>query len=189
MRTNSRLVSALRGGDKHERIFPNVSVAEPVRRVPTVKFDPARVTDAIKEDIRESVSKIKDFGEPHFDCIYEAALRSVSRGMDAAALFNAIMDLQLPAMTKRRAGEISININRRAKALVDRNEQMAIGIKYATWNYSGAPCHPRQDAAHRAANGKRYAIAKGMPLHGRRTMPGREEGCKCFSRPIIPGVD
>ena len=47
----------------------------------------------------------------------------------------------------------------------------------------------RQDAAHRAVNGKRYEVIKGMLLNGRLTMPGWEERCKCVSRPIIPGLD
>lgn len=74
-----------------------------------------------------------------------------------------------------------------------------VGIKYAIWMYSGAPCHTnrknssakdiRQDTAHRAANGKRYEVAEGMLLNGRLTLPGREEGRKCASRSIIPGLD
>ena len=46
-----------------------------------------------------------------------------------------------------------------------------------------------RDAAHRAADGKRYEVGKGMLLNGRLTMPGREEGCECISRPIIPELD
>jgi hypothetical protein len=82
---------------------------------------------------------------------------------------------------------------------MDRDRQKSLGIKYAIWMYSGAPCQVnpkkpsakdiRQDAAHRAADGKPFEVAKGMLLNGRLTMPGREEGCKCSSRPIIPGLD
>ena len=102
-------------------------------------------------------------------------------------------------MTKQRASEISIRLNNKATALINRNQQVSIGIKYAIWVYSGAPCQVnpkkpsakdiRQDAAHKAADGKRYEVAKGMLLNGELTMPGQEEGCKCISRPIIPGFD
>lgn len=47
----------------------------------------------------------------------------------------------------------------------------------------------RQDAAHKAADGKRYEVVKGMLMDGRLTMPGRDEGCKCISRSVIPGFD
>jgi hypothetical protein len=82
---------------------------------------------------------------------------------------------------------------------MNQDQQLSLGIKYATWVYGGAPCNLnpenpsakdiRRDAAHRAADGKRYEVARGMALNGRLTMPGWEDGCKCVSRSIIPGLD
>ncbi len=181
-----------------QKVAPAATV-EPTYRIPTVKFDPNRVTEAVKADLKKNVGNIKEFNESHFDQIYDAALLSVSRGMDLTILFNAIMALNLPDMTKQRAGEISRSLNFKAKALMDRDRQTTLGIQYAIWMYSGAPCQMnpkkpsakdiRQDAAHKAANGKRYEVAKGMLLNGRWAMPGRDEGCRCVSRSIIPGLD
>jgi uncharacterized protein with gpF-like domain len=195
----SKVMSAIRGRKESEPTAGPARTVEPAHTVPTVKFDPRRVTDAVKADLQKNIHNIKEFDESHFDQIYDAALRSVSRGMDLATLFDAITALNLPDVTKQRAGEISRNLNFKAKALMDRDRQLSLGIKYAIWMYSGAPCQVnpkkpsakdvRQDAAHRKANGKRFEVAKGMLLNGRLTMPGREEGCKCFSRPIIPGLD
>jgi hypothetical protein len=193
----SKLMSAIRGGGEPKSAVATARVVEPAYAIPTVKFDPKRVTEAVKTDLKKNIKKIKELDESHFDQIYEAALRSISRGRDLATLFNAIMSLNLPSMTKQRAGEISLSLNNKATALMSRNRQKSLGIEYAIWMYSGAPCQVnpkkpsakdiRQDAAHRAADGKRYAVAKGMLLNGRLTMPGREEGCKCSSRPIIEG--
>jgi uncharacterized protein with gpF-like domain len=168
-------------------------------RIPTVKFDPKRVTEAVKVDLKKNIRKIKEFDESHFDKIYEAALRSISGGRDMATLFNAITELNLPGMTKQRASDISGSLNNKATALMDQNRQESLSIKYAIWMYSGAPCQTnpkkpsakdiRQDAAHKAANGKRYEVAKGMLLNGRYKWPGQDEGCRCASRSIIPGLD
>lgn len=102
-------------------------------------------------------------------------------------------------MTKKRASEISLDLINKATALTSRDRQVGLGIKYAIWVYSGAPCqlNPRtpsdkdiqQDAAHKAANGKRYKVDKGLLLNGRLAFPGEEEGCKCISQPVIPGFD
>lgn len=166
--------------------------------IPTVEFDPKRVTDDVKADLKSNIRKIEGF-ESHVDEIYDAALRSIFRGRDIATLFDAIMKLNLPGITKQRAKEVSLSLNNKATALMNRDRQAELGLEYAIWMYSGAPCqlNPkkpsaediRQDAAHKAANGKRYQIAKGMFLNGRFTMPGWAEGCRCSSRSVIPGFD
>jgi len=193
-----KLISAILGGNKANVAAAHADSVKPVLTIPTVKFDPKRVTDAVESDLAMNIRKIKEF-EAHFDQVYDAALQSVSRGRDLATLYNAIMALNLPGMTKQRAGHISIALNNKATALMNHNRQLSLGIKDAIWMYSGAPCYRdpkkpsardiRQDTAHRGANGKRYEVAKGMLLNGRRTIPGREEGCKCASRSIIPGLD
>ena len=64
--------------------------------------------------------------------------------------------------------------------------------------YANAPCMKdpwcdcptaadiRQDSAHRAANGKKYEIAKGLFVDGKWARPGVEEGCKCSARSVLP---
>jgi len=166
--------------------------------VPTVRFDPKRVTETVKADLRKNIRKIKEFDAAHFDRIYIVALESISVGGNMAILCDAIMALNLPDMTKQRAGEISHSIIRKANALINRDRQLSLGIQYATWMYSGAPCcvNPkkpsakdiRQDAAHKAADGKRYEVAKGMLLNGRYKWPGQDLGCRCVHKSIIPGI-
>ena len=180
---------------------PAVSSAQGIQRaytIPSVQFDPKWVTDAVKADLKSNIQKIEGF-EPYFEEIYDAALRSISRGRDVATLFDFIMGLNLPDITKQRAREISLSLNNKASALINRDRQAALGIEHSIWVYSGAPCQlnpkkpsvedVRQDAEHKAANGKRYEIAKGMFLNGRFTIPGWADGCRCSSRSIIPGFD
>ncbi len=78
----------------------------------------------------------------------------------------------------------------------ERERQAALGITYAVWMYAHAPCmknprHPtdeeiQQNAAHKAADRKTYDLSKGLLVNGKWTWPGVEDGCKCFSRSILP---
>jgi hypothetical protein len=76
----SKLMSAIRGGGEPKIIVAPAGAVEQAYAVPTVKFDPARVTEAVKVDLKKNIRKIKEFDESNFDKIYEAALRSISRG-------------------------------------------------------------------------------------------------------------
>lgn len=195
----SKLVALIRRSSEAGSTTAPDWTMERVDGIPTVKFDPNRVTEAVKSDLAKNIKEIREFDVSNFTKIYDSALRSISKGGDAAILFNSIMELNLPDMTKRRASEISISLNNKASALMERDQRVSAGIKYAIWVYSGAPCQVnpkkpsakdiRQDTAHRASNGKRYEIAKGMLMNGRLVMPGQDEGCKCISRPVIPGLD
>jgi len=170
----------------------NTQTVEPMRPIPTVGFDALRVTKEVKADIRNNILLL-GIDSKCVDPVYDAAVRSVSAGRDLSLLYNALMQLNISGMTKRRAGEIARLLNNRATALMNRQRQEAIGIKQAVWLYSGAPCeiNPKkptgQDAAHRTANGKSFDVSKGMLLNGTWTWPGVEPGCRCVSKSIIPG--
>jgi len=194
----SKFMSAIRGHGEPQAVTPTKAAAQRYS-LPTVQFDSARVTSEVKADLRNNVEAIKEFERSHFDQIYQAALLSVSRGGDLAVLFNAIMALNLPGMTKKKAGAISANLNSKATALMTRDQQLAVDAQYAVWVHSGAPCIPnhrkasdddfRRANAHKAASGKRYEVVTGMLIDGRWTRPGVDEGCKCISRVIIPGFE
>lgn len=125
------------------------------------------------------------------------AVASAAPQRDLGTLTKTIARLMAPGVAQWRAGAISRFLVNRVNSVLDAERQLSLGITEATWMYSGAPCiDPReewtdayraQDAAHKAANGKRFKIRKGMYVDGRWTWPGREEGCKCVSRRMIKG--
>ena len=204
----SKFVAVFRGsGGTKPAINPDrtlepglaVTFSAAAHGIPTVRFDSKLVTETVKADLRDNISKIKKFKAVHFDHIYSVALESISSGGNLLILCDAIMALNIPDITREHAGDISRNLNRKAKALITRERQLSIGILHAIWRYSGAPCCAnrkkpstkdiRQDAAHKAADGKRYEVAKGMLLNGRYKWPGQDPACKCVSMSIIPGLD
>lgn len=115
----SKIISAIRGGQEPKLAVDPPRAVEPPHTIPTVKFDLKRVTEAVKDDLRKNIQNISEFDEFHFVHIYDAALRSISRGQDLATLFNAITELNLPGMTRLRASEISLGLNNKATALMN----------------------------------------------------------------------
>lgn len=165
--------------------------------IPTVKFDASRVTETVKADLRKNIMLLGEIDKNNFEQVYDAALRSISAGGDLQVLYNVLMQMNINGMTKQRAAEIARLLNNKATAIMQRTRQESLGIMQAKWLYSGAPCkinrknptdqENRQDAAHRAANGKPFDVSKGMFVDGKWTWPGVEPGCRCVSKSIVPG--
>lgn len=84
-------MSAIRRGGKPKPAVAPARAMEPAYAIPTLKFDPKRVTEAVNADLKNNIKQIKEFDHSNFDQIYDVALRSISRGGDLAMLFNAIM--------------------------------------------------------------------------------------------------
>jgi hypothetical protein len=173
--------------------------AMPTYGIPTVNFDPSRVTKTVKEVIREAVESIPEFDKTNRDVVYEVALQSVSVGRDLKILFDAIIRENIEGMSKRRASDISLFVNNRATSVMERERLLSVGIGFATWRSSRAPCMSnvkkpsstdlRQDAAHKNADGHRFQVAKGMFIDGKWTWPSYEHGCKCILLPIVKGFE
>lgn len=190
-------------GTARRRIYlrkpPTFPTMQAKTRLPTVKFDAGRVTPAIKKSILTDIEQMPEFGPEHVQKVFTAAVVGISRGRDLGSITKAIKELGIPDLSPGRESQIARLLCNRATALLARDAQASLGITEAIWLYSGAPCHPqgrhvpkdaiRRDAAHRAADGKRYKVAEGFPMNGRRVYPGQDEWCKCVSRSVIRGLD
>lgn len=173
------------------------SVRYALEATPTVKFDALTLSKSVKADLRRNIEQLDDLRKKRVPQIYEVALGSVSAGRDLNVLFLALMKIE--GMSKERAAEIARSLNNKATAIVNRERHTSLGITHAKWTYANAPCmrdpnHPsaaevQRDAAHCAANGKKYEIRTGLFVDGKWTWPGVEEGCKCASRSILPGLE
>lgn len=165
--------------------------------ISTVKFDASRITEAVKADLRKNIMALEDIDRNFFDHVYDAALRSISAGRDLSIIYNSLRQMNIDSMTKARAADIALLLNNKATAIMERERLNSLGIRKALWGYSGAPCETnpkapigeesRQNAAHKAADGKPFDVSKGMFLDGKWTWPGFEPGCKCYMRPAVPG--
>jgi len=173
--------------------------SQSIQTMPTVKIDSSVVSENGKTDLLRNIELLDDVEKIHVKPIYELALRSIVAGGDLHLFCTELMKMGIDGMTKGRASEIGRALSNKAKATISRERQAALGITHATWMYANAPCmkdprHPtdteaQQDSAHRSANGKKFEVGKGLFLDGKWTWPGVEEGCKCSSRAVLPGLE
>lgn len=191
----SKLRSVVGGGRPRVTLATSENTLQPVAGTPEASFDPTIMVETVKAALKSNIRSLPEFDKPHADQLYDVASVAAPNG-DLAAIFNSIQEMKLPGMTKARASEIARSLSRETKAFINRERQLALGITQAIWMYPHAPCmvnpknpsdaEKQQDAAHRAADGKQFELAKGMLLNGKMTWPGREAGCKCASRPVLP---
>lgn len=163
-------------------------VAPRPHSLPTVKFDTAWVTNAVKNDLKRDIKELPDVPPHHFKIIYRAALAAISRGGDLPLLYQPLLALNIDGMTKSRAADITRLLSTRAMILIKRQRELALGISHGEWLYSRSPCtggSPTQDAAHKQANGFRFEISKGHFVDGKWTWPGYEIGCNCIWTVIV----
>ena len=175
------------------------SVRYAMEAMPTIKFDPSVVTMSVKADLRRNVELLAEAEKKHVRQIYELALRFIVGRRDFYSFCTEMMNLHIEGMTRSKAAELGRSLANKAGAVIERERRASLGITHAKWLYANAPCmrdpnHPsaaevQRDAAHCAANGKRYEISKGLFVDGKWTWPGVDEGCKCASRSIIPGLE
>lgn len=175
------------------------SVRHGMEAMPTITFDPSVATKSVKADLRRNVESLAGVEKKHAKQIYELALRFIVGRRDLHSFCTELMKLHVEGMTKSMAAEIGRSLANKSGAVIDRERQANLGITHAIWTYANAPCmknpfnptdaDTQQDAAHQAANGKRYEISKVLFVDGKWTWPGVEEDCKCVSRSIIPGLE
>lgn len=68
------------GWGKKDCKTPPVGPEKPVNSVPTVKFDPTRVTGAVLADLKQNIRAVPEVGVNDFETVYQAASRASSVG-------------------------------------------------------------------------------------------------------------
>jgi uncharacterized protein with gpF-like domain len=151
----------------------------------TVKFTmtPA-ANDILQATIQQNVGLIKSIASEHLSKVQGLVMRSVQAGRDIGGLTKDIEEQF--GITRRRAVLIARTQNALATASMNKARALEVGITEAVWLHSHAGRTPRP--SHVKANGKKYDIAKGMYLDGEWLQPGQAIGCRCLSKPLIPGL-
>ena len=100
------------------------------------------------------------------------------------------MDLHIEGMTRSNVAEIGTSLANKAGAAIERERRASLEITHAKWLYANAPymrdsSYPsaaelQRDSAHRAADGKRYEIKKGLFVGGKWTCPVLRMGVSAF---------
>lgn len=161
--------------------------------------DDLRISPAAQRIVKETLQESEGIDKARIDTVFADIARVMPEKMrDLHFLSNELQEVG--GMSARDAAAASRLLANRLTAVTARERQIDLGIKTAIWMYSGAACmhsapssasdhEKRQDAEHHAANKKKYSIQEGMFLNGKWTWPGMEKGCKCVSRPVLPGYE
>jgi len=97
----------------------------------------------------------------------------VMKGYDASGLARELPDRF--GIAPDRAKLIARSQCNMARAVIENAERIEMGIREALWHYDSR-CGIR---SHGALNGRRYVLAQGASLDGKRLWPGREPACNC----------
>lgn len=148
-----------------------------------VKFEmtPA-VRDAFNASLAENVGLIKSIPAQYLQQVEGVVMRSYSAGRDLETMVKELKELYPGA--SHRAELIARDQSNKANAVVNQARQLELGIEEAIWMHSHAGKTPRP--SHVAADGKRYKIAEGCLIDGKRIQPGEEINCRCTSRAVLP---
>jgi uncharacterized protein with gpF-like domain len=114
-------------------------------------------------------------------------MRSVTAGRDLGTLAKELeARFDVP---RKRAALIAIHQNNSATAAITRSRQAEAGIAQALWVHSSAGKVPRAEHVKWGRDGKLYDVTKGMwsEVDQAWVWPGTALGCRCFSRPVLPG--
>lgn len=154
----------------------------------TVRFNlTERSEEAYQSVIGENVGLIKSIGSQYLDNVQQAVWQSVKSGHDLHTLSKTLSDKY--GVSKRRADFIARDQNNKAKATIERERRLELGITEAVWQHSHAGKTKRK--THVAADGKKFDIEKGLydSAVQRYIQPGELINCHCTSRAVIPGFD
>jgi len=138
--------------------------------------------DAFDATLAENVGLIKSIPAQYLKQVEGVVMRSYSAGRDLETMVRSLKELY-PAAS-HRAELIARDQSNKANATVNKARQLELGITDGIWMHSHAGKTPRP--SHVAANGKRFKIAEGCLIDGKRIMPGEEINCRCTWRAVLP---
>ena len=99
---------------------------QPANRIPTVKFDPMRVTDAVLDDLKGNIQALPEVGMDDFETIYQAAFRAISVGGALNIIYAALMGTGMSLQTFERMMSILVESGK-----VERRGQLYFAAKKA----------------------------------------------------------
>jgi uncharacterized protein with gpF-like domain len=162
---------------------PNSLVLAPLRKLGwTVPFKPtAAAVKVYQVVIADKVALIERLPSKYRKEAQEVVWNFVMRGYDTAGLARELHDRF--GIVPERAQLIAGTQCRMARAVIENAQRIELGIAEARWRHDGDGC---QMPGHRALDGKRYPLAQGASIDGKRVWPGSEPQCLCTSAPLDP---
>lgn len=143
--------------------------------------------DVLNATINENVALIKSISQQHLTQVASMVQRSVTQGRDLAPLV-AGLENQFE-VSRRRAKLIALDQNNKATANIQRVRALELGVKEAVWIHSAGGKVPRPSHVKAGREKIKFDLTTGWydPHEKKYILPGELIGCRCVSRPVIPG--
>jgi uncharacterized protein with gpF-like domain len=161
----------------------NSLVLAPLRKLGwAVPFKPtAAAVKVYQVVIAEKVALIDRLPSKYRKEAQEVVWNFVMRGYDTAGLARELHNRF--GIVPERAQLIASTQCKMARAVIENAQRIELGIAEARWRHEGDRC---QLPGHRALDGKRYPLAQGANIEGKRVWPGSEPQCLCTSAALDP---
>ena len=98
--------------------------------LPTVRFDPKQITEAVRADLWARINEFEDLPCGQEKAIYQAALATVTKGFALDVLAQALIDM---GVSKGRASEVTRYLANRASAIMNVERLVKLGSTKAKW--------------------------------------------------------
>lgn len=138
--------------------------------------------DVAKAAVVENVALIKSIPQQYFLEVEGIVMRGYSRGRDLQEITTELQSRY--GITKRRAVLIARDQSNKLNAVTTQARRQELGITEAVWQHSHGGKEPRK--SHVAADGRKFKIAEGCLIDGKRILPGEEINCRCVSKSVLP---
>jgi hypothetical protein len=109
----------------------------------------------------------------------EVVWKAVMNGYDSAGLARELQDRF--GILPERAELVATSQCKMARSVIENAQQIELGITEAVWRHDKERCAIQ---SHRAFDGKRYALTRGVSMEGKRVWPSSEPQCFCGSSAI-----
>lgn len=149
-----------------------------------IRFEKGTLSkDAFEALVSQNVSLIKSIGTKYLDDVEGSVMRAVTAGRDVASLKEELSTRY--GMTRRRAEFIARDQCNKAIEGLARANDLETGVEEGVWIH--VPGKKTSRESHRAMDGKKFDLSKGMYDRevGRYVMPGELPGCQCSYQPVL----
>lgn len=155
------------------------------RRRPSGPFNPSPTSLKVyRTVIANKVALIDRLPSKYRKDVADAVWNSVMKGYDESGLAKELHDRF--GLTAERAERVAVSQCNMARSVIDSAALIEKGVKEAVWQYEKERCTVK---GHEALSGRRYLLAGGALVDGKRVWPGSEPACFCAIREMDAAED
>ena len=144
------------------------------------------VNNAMQSIIAGNVNLIKSIPSQYFTDITTTIMQGIQNGRDLGFITDQIESRY--HKTRDRAIVIARDQTHKASVAISERRFESLGITDGIWVHTSGSKVPRD--THIKMNGQQYKIAEGLfdPAVKRLVKPASEVNCRCYFKPVIPGL-